>query len=453
MIFVQSVTAWAEVRGTASFNIRLTEVEVERTASRSAGVATLKGIVDKKENIPTDLGAYVDVYTAVEDSRDPWNENLSSQEQIFNGQIVKVTQNEEGLIVVEAVDVFRELINERVKLETEQPQYSFNVLLTLLAESKPFIATTGTLGSATRQKPFVDSSLSQTSRPDINTGGGSLPDPSEGLSTVQSVNNVLGQQRYGNYRHPWRFGLSDRGLPLVDALQDLVDSLAAVMWVDKENTLRIEPYPQNRSEWDIPLITEVDAGEDSKNANRILFEASGLESGGVGKAFVHPQTSHTAESDIQQPNQDSPSAPELSLKDDNVSTEEEADIRSYQEGIRSEQNRDLGTVTIVGNPEIELYDHVVVPEIEYDFSARQAPVKNTVQSGIYKVKGLTHKISGSDGFLTTIKLSPPVSESYQDVDPGNAGFAQQHLAEASNATTESKTSGAGGEAVGDILGR
>ena len=97
-------------------------------------------------------------------------------------------------------------------------------------------------------------------------------------------------------------------------------------------------------------------------------------------------------------------------------------------------------MTIIGNADIDLYDHVIVPEVEYTGDDGLA-ITNDYQAGRYKVDGIIHKADASNGFLTTIELSPPIDESYNRCTvASDAGFSQQYLSQYDNSVQEGRVS-------------
>jgi len=104
---------------------------------------------------------------------------------------------------------------------------------------------------------------------------------------------------------------------------------------------------------------------------------------------------------------------------------------AVNEAVKQDQTRNMGTATIIGNGDIELYDQVVVPELEFTITGTvNTEIPNNVQQGIYKVNGVTHTINAQDGFLTTLELTPTLRSSAERIETGvGASIVQQYLAQ------------------------
>jgi hypothetical protein len=400
-IFTQDVTAWAVVGGTENFQLK--SLETTRRTGREIGQAVLKGIPEKEGDVYPAPGADAEVFISTESSTEPWNEDLNTERRVFYGEVMSAKQNREGVITFEVAGMADALHRQRVKLEVENATYTHSVLKNILEDQ--FGTVHSDLSSATPYQPY-------------------LANPNEFTA---------------NYQRPWRFGNTERGLPIIDALEQLLESLGGIMWVDRNGILRFEPYPDHRV-WRTPLVTNIKSGESTRNKSRVIFESSGTASElGQGASYIHSQTSYNSVSEIKG-KEDEPDAPDLTLSDDNVSSQEEADQYAFNAAVSEDQKRDLGKVTIIGNAEIELYDHIIIPEVEYT-GDEGLDINNEYQAGRYKVDGVIQKASANDGFLTTIELSPPIDESYRRVAlASGAGFDQTYLSEFANVTKEDRVS-------------
>jgi len=401
MITTQAINAFATF---GIKNVPVTYIQVERVAGRTTGFATIKCIVEDVSDITP--GTNVSLYVESETEDDAGETTDFSKKQIFRGTVYRASQDEEGLIKVEAYDIRDRLRSSSVKLEVETPRYAHAVTKDLLEDEFGLVAPS--LDAAKPLIPYIA--------------------PKEDFPN--------------NPQRPWRFGGAKRGQPLEEVLMELVKSLGGYMMVDKQGRLRITPYPKNHRDWDIPLITEIDAGENTRNADQVIFEGSGTASElGQGASYVNSQTNVTSISSIQGGEDEGP-APTKTLADDNVTTQSEADNRAFKESVDQEQNRDLGTVTIIGNSEMELYDQVVVPQLEYDIASIGGKVPNFVQEGKYRVSGLTHTINQQDGFVTKIQLTPSMEDTYEmcTVESGT-DVATEFFKPFENTATDSAVSG------------
>jgi hypothetical protein len=197
-------------------------------------------------------------------------------------------------------------------------------------------------------------------------------------------------------------------------------------------------------EWETPLITEIETGDETRETNRVIVEANGLDSEfGQGASFISSQTSYESSTGIFGGLIDSgPDASTLTINDQNISTTQEADNQSFNTAVREDQRRDIGTVTIIGNAEIDLFDEIVIPNISYNTSGFGDIRKSTLYSNRkFKIDEIEHKINATDGFLTTLKLSPTLSESYENSGGSESDIRQDYLSEQSNSVESQSLSG------------
>src|SRR6056297_3062312 len=114
----------------------------------------------------------------------------------------------------------------------------------------------------------------------------------------------------------------------MDVVQGLARTLLADVWVDKNGALNITPSPKSNSvKWDIPFITETNAGDDSANASRVVFETSDIASEyGQGASSAYQDFSHKSPVPMSPPGKSKPMpTPEKNFFEVNASTQEEAD--------------------------------------------------------------------------------------------------------------------------------
>lgn len=415
-IETQDVSAWAEINdGEAGFQVK--SLEVKRDLTNTIGQATIKGFPQNIDAIS--LGTDVDVFIATESVSEPWNKSLNSSRQVFGGYANSAKQNEEGVVIVEAFEPSQAIFDKTVKLNVDGTQYTDAVLIDIMREA--YGTVTQNLDEATKRIPYI-------AGPD-NITPGSFPV----------------QQR------PWQFGSAERGEPLINVLNSLTKSLGAEWWVDRTGTVRVEAYPEY-TPWNIPFVTEVESGEETRNAERVIFQANPSSSDlGQAGSYTNQQTSPESQTDVEG-QEDEPEAPEKTITDRNVTTQEGADNQSFRTAVEEDQRRDFGKVTIIGNANIELYDHVILPEVEFNVintSGITRELENKIQQGEYKVDGVQHKVNPQDGFLTTLQLSPPIEQTYNACSVnGGTPVSQEYLARDSNQRQEGQVSGVSNNTAG-----
>lgn len=396
MILTQDVTTWAEIEGT---NFRVTKIDVERFTGRQIGRAKVSGIPQDIDALVP--GSTVEVFVSNESTASPWVDVADERTStVFKGKAHKAEQDEEGIVTVTAYDVRDVLHSKEVVLDTEFVKYPHSILFVLLADAFPD-GVTQFPERATIDQPYL-----------------------------APFDAFVG----GRTARQWSFGSGDRGDPLMDVVQGLARTLLADVWVDKNGALNITPSPKSNSvKWDIPFITETNAGDDSANASRVVFETSDIASEyGQGASSAYQDFSHKSPVPMSPPGDSKPlPTPEKNFFEVNASTQEEADKMAVNEAVKQDQTRNMGTATIIGNGDIELYDQVVVPELEFTITGTvNTEIPNNVQQGIYKVNGVTHTINAQDGFLTTLELTPTLRSSAERIDTGvGASIVQQYLAQ------------------------
>ena len=78
-------------------------------------------------------------------------------------------------------------------------------------------------------------------------------------------------------------------------------------------------------------------------------------------------------------------------------------------------------------------------------------METDVREGTYNINTITHKINASDGFLTTLELTPSLLDTYEDVDPEETAIQTEYLSARSNKKEEDTTSGLG-NGTGGLFG-
>lgn len=394
MIKTQDVTTWAYIEGT---RFRVTQIDVERFTGRQTGTAKVSGIPEDVTAIGP--GATVEVKVSAESAESPWDDIPDERSSsIFKGVAHKAEQDEEGIVTVTAYDVRDRLLSKNVLVNTEYVKYPHSVLFVLLAEAFPN-GVTQFQEDATIDQPY--------------------------LAPFTEFNG-------GRTARQWSFGSGDRGDPLMEVVEALVKVMSAHIWVDRNGALNITPTPNPGSTyWRLPFIVETNAGEDSANASRVVFETEDTSSElGQGGTAAYKDFTHKSPVDMIAPGKDkAPPAPEKTFFEVTAADQEEADKMAVDEAVNQDQQRDLGTVTIVGNGDIEILDQVEIPELEFTMTGTfDTTVPNSIQSGKYKVNGVTHKVNAQDGFVTTLELSPTLNSSGKKIDGGvGQSIVQQYL--------------------------
>lgn len=403
-VAVQSLSASAQV---GDFNLRLKDAKIERGTGFTIGKVTVKGIVVDGDPNSLSAGDQVTVNVVGESVENPFLDTTDSSARVFTGELYSAKQDEEGVLKVEAFDAFNELQKKSVQLNTSTQRTPRSVIDDLLGEL--FDSTTSDLSNASPSTPYVSNE---------NYSGSNSPSQ-------------------------WTFGNAEQGEPLIGVLMELLDTLGGKIWCDTNGIIRVENSPPT-TEWETPLATEIEAGEEAAETNRVIVNSSGIDSElGQGSAYVSTQISHQSSTGIgSQFGILGPEETDKKINAQNVTDFDEADQQSLNAAAREDQRRDLGKITFIGNAEIDLYDHMYIPEIDYIDNnvndLRDDPLYSEV---FYKVDEIEHKINGTDGFLTTVKISPDPKETYENVKGVSSDLKQSYLSAESNSIQDQKLSG------------
>lgn len=344
----------------SSVDFGVTYVETRRSYSGEAGYAKIKGVTDN----PDAISLNDDVTASI------------GGERVFNGSLKKATQDTEGIITIEAYDILYDMHNKLVRLNTEEPRRSTNVLADL----------------------FNDAGI----------GDYVIADSSEFPN-----NDPPGHHQYGS---------AQAGDQLSSVVDTIAKRLGAVYWVDRNNTIHIEPFPQETALYDPQYIIEVNSGEDSENKNRILVTGGSKTSEfGLAASHVYSEVSPSSEARFDGQDEDDESNLET-LQDNNIVTPKELDSRAMSGLLEQGRSRDAGSITIVGNTAVEIFDSVNVPQLTYSLSGSDQ-FQNVLSSGTYTVKQVTHLVNAQDGYRTELDLSPEHSSVAESILGSPVGLA------------------------------
>ena len=430
-IATQNVEVRAEVGDT---DFRVTAATVTRGTGKTIGSAEVKGLLyNEKRGVVTNNSeledtfqkdAEVRVFVTAKSEINPeeTTRDLLADGVIFSGRLDSVKQNEEGIITVSAYDTRHRLQNINVQFVTETeigPRKAIELLLTGgEANDSAYDSITSNLADAQMKKPYVSANLGRN----------------EDVEPVRQ----------------WEFGTTNRKESLISALNHVLGATDAEIWVDRNGILRIESAPE-RQPWETPLITEVNAGEDSRNASSVIVEGGNTASQlSIQSQYLSPEQTATGEAEITA---DQREAPEKEITAPGAITREEIDNRAMREAKRQQQQRNMGSVTIIGNAEIDLIDQIIIPDsLEYDLSDITGQDTSEIDeaadgnffSGKYKVDGLTHKIDAQNGFLTEIQLAPSLEQTYEEIEFTLDNFRQNALERDTRQEEEPRQSGTEG---------
>lgn len=382
-IFTADVRATVDIEGT---ELSPTHVETSLITGPTAGTAKIEGYSDDPSSL--ELDQIVKVYMGTNDET-----GRTVQNKVFDGQVKKVTQNEEGLLTIEAYNELVNLHGKSVRYTNEEPLPAYEVLTDVLSDAGYIPATSYSFAS---------------SGGDFKAAHIVPPGDIPGDVTV-------GKQAYGS-------GL--RGEPLTNVLADLATKLGCVMWVDTNNVIRILPYPEHRS-YEVKYIIELNGGDNAVNHNKVLVQGS-TPSGDIGPAASNIYSQKRTQSDAQSGSGDEK---EFRYQDNNIITQEEANRVAASNQFSRQMAKNAGEVTVVGNPEPRLFDVVSIPALRqqesYDTTADDQQTEQ-FDDTVYGVTGITHVVDSENGYETTLELGPEPGESAASIN-GVAGALANEL--------------------------
>jgi hypothetical protein len=351
MIKTVDVVASAAV---SSIEFGVTYAETRRSYSGSPGYAKVKGVTDQPDEIELDDRVTVSI----------------NEQQIFEGKLKKATQNKEGIITIEAYDALFDLKNQLVRLNTEEPRRSTLVLRDLFTDAG--YSVVDDLDNAQPGSVYI--------APGDEFAGG---DPK-------------GQHQYGSAR---------AGDPLSSVVDEIAKRLGAVYWIDKNDVIRIEPFPEDASQYDPQYILDVNAGEDTEDKKRVLVKG-GSATSEFGLAASHAYSKFSPSSEARfDDDEDTDESKTKTIQDNNIITKKELDSRAVSGALDEGRTQDAGTVTISGNTAVEVFDTVRVPQLTYNLTGND-DFQNVLGSGRYTVRQVTHLVDAQDGYQTELNLSP-----------------------------------------------
>lgn len=356
-------------------DLAVTHVEVIREVGQ-AGHAKIKGIVDDKDELT--LGQSV--------------EATVNDERLFVGDLTSATQNEEGIVTIEAYDKMLALKNKLVTVNTTIPRYASDVATDLLVDAGFLVS---------RQPEFLDTF----------TEGTALVAPKDDYPT-------------GDSQNPRLYGSGRAGEPLDSVLRDLSKKLGAQFWVDRRNVIRIEPYPPH-DKFDVAHVLSLEEGSDTLDKKEVIVKGgSAVTDQGLGAHNLYRDLSITGRSTIGETGDNKVEEGTFVVKDKNATTQNEANMMAVSGALDVGKRTQAGEIEVSGNVDIELYDEVTVDQLEVTIPEDPLGLAYNPElwDNTYTVRGVTHLVNSQDGFRTTMKLSPSLSEITENLGGPAAGL-------------------------------
>lgn len=373
-IYSQAVEARAYIENTS---MRVTHAEVKRAANGQIGFAKVKGIVANTDTIKPDKQVRVEI----------------NGENMFTGRLESATQDDAGIVTIEAYDMLMQLQDKYVILDPDQPRYIRPVIKDLLTE-----AGVDVYGSYSR----ADAGDAYLAGEPRETAGGVAT--GEELDDIVSDNpdrkfpggDTLGRREYGSGK---------QGEMLTLVLQDLVTKLGGIMWVDRHNILRIEPYPMH-GKYGVNFIIEKNSGDKKVENERVIVKGgSPVSELGPAAYRMYSQVSNSSRAAVGDSKDDGKTR---TIEDQNIITQKEANKVATSSMFTSAFFTNNGGVKTVGSPRYELFDEVRVPGLSEDSAGGTVnpELRDALTSEEFAIQGVTHLVTSKDGYTTKLDLAP-----------------------------------------------
>lgn len=349
-------------------NVGLTEAEITRPAGIGGSEAEVKVIVDDPEpfKIATLPGISVDMYVNIYDER------------VFTGEIIKVTQNHEGVLTLIAQDARRDLLTYTVRLDTPGKGIpSTKLIRNLLIEDGPFDEANVSIGF----------------------GGNQEPDRGEG--------HLISRQgdAFSGFDYPVNVRLNvghDYQPTLYQVVKSIAKEQHAYAYIDKYNRFHFKPLPE-RMAWEPELITEFNAGDNSDDTDQTIVEAprADLLGGTFGHQYINSE-SVTASAEKTSGN----SSRRTRIRDQNLQSVESANNVAVDNQLLNSLSTHSGEFTVVGHP-----TPIPFAQVRLNDLPEWAPLPEDT----YTITEITHRINASDGYLTDVSVGQDLASVYESI--------------------------------------
>lgn len=365
-------------------NMNPTYLQVERNNDIQPSKAKVKGHIDEPEKLSKN-----DIITVSVKSS-------GLERDLFTGQLKSASQNKEGVVEIIAFDEIYNMKNTIIKYNSPGPEPVRDVIQQILEASG-----------------YTVSSDYNT----LNSGDVYLA-PEEDLVNF----NITSKKSFGE---------GEQGENLITVLEHLTKSICGLaFYTDRNSIVRIESYP-NYSLYYPQYIINLNSGEQTTEKKRTLVQG-GTASSFLGLGASHMRTPQKIAGESELPSEDGePLNEDEVIVDKTVSTQDEANNVATTDALRRSNSRSAGTITITGDPRIELFDDVIIEDLETkvpDYVLETTSYANGLFNNLYTVRGVTTIIDSSEGYTTELDLTPSHRSVAQDISStGNLGdlFADQ----------------------------
>ena len=199
------------------------------------------------------------------------------------------------------------------------------------------------------------------------------------------------------------------------ALKKIREECKCDWWFDKTGKFYIG-MPES-TPWELRYITDTSAGISTPPYQSVKVIGSGVVSeNGVSKADLRPETRTTVEAAIgETPSGDAEPVlnesgdPQFTYRNNELSTQNQVERTALQliEDLIEQQKE--GKITVVGFPQVEPIDALIMPHNNPDSDAPNYQEGMPMGGERYGVYNVTHRLNGTDGFITKLEVGGPMN--------------------------------------------
>lgn len=351
----------------------ITNVEVTRPAGIGGSEAEVKAPIENPDVLKgiTVPGVRFEIYVDVYDVR------------LFTGEIIKATENEEGLVTITAQDARRDLMSYTVRLDTPPSGIpSTKIIQNLLIEDGPFEDDEVRLGYESSGSGS-DSEITDS----LTNFLSSSPTDYEGKNDPVNV-----RLNTGNGARP----------TLYKVIKDIAEVQHAYAYIDEYNRFNFQPIPAVNV-WEPEYIISLNAGSSDSTTDRVIVEAPRTDV--MGGTFGH-QYANSKSTRSEAKSESGSNEKAKLLKHQNLTSVEAADNAAVDSFVGSELSTESGTVKAVGFPVPTPFDQLELTNL---------PEHTSLPEGNYTITEITHKISADSGYTTEAKVGKDLESIYESI--------------------------------------
>lgn len=288
---------------------------------------------------------------------------------VASGMLTELSVDESGMVTVGAVDAVRAL-------------------------------TTGGVGQEYVQTPasdVLDDVFTRAGMEAVSQGGGTVGRPGYALHDLSGVDDDDGDNQDFLTSHNFT------DTTCLEAIEAVTRNQGWYWYVDEENVVHVVDNMDDPTTHELEYVTETTAGLQSEPYRRVIV------TGGNGASMEEGEDTNQSHllSKTKVQGIAGTEDPTYRFYDSSIHTARVAQNVAVDILLEFQRQRATGEITIVGDPTIRPHDVVQMPD---ELGGEQ-----------YIVSSMAHKLSNSDGFLTTIGVGGLVDPAEIDSASGVTG--------------------------------